>query len=122
MSTPLQGLLDGSQRPGVYRLDRPRPSLQTDLVASGWRPALMPAVASRGDFYTEIAAALDFPAYFGRNLDALWDCLGDLAEPTALVLQDWVVFAQARPAAWAKILALLTERAEAQPPFAVVLT
>ena len=27
-----------------------------------------------------LAAALDFPDWYGRNLDALYDCLTDLAE------------------------------------------
>jgi RNAse (barnase) inhibitor barstar len=34
------------------------------------------------DFYDELAAALQFPDYFGQNWDAVNDCLCDL---------DWVV-------------------------------
>lgn len=30
-------------------------------------------------FMDSIAAALEFPDYFGRNLDALYDCLTDLS-------------------------------------------
>lgn len=28
--------------------------------------------------HAQIAAALEFPAYYGGNLDALWDCLTEL--------------------------------------------
>ena len=31
------------------------------------------------DFYTQIAKDLHFPDYFGKNLDALNDCLNDLS-------------------------------------------
>lgn len=47
------------------------------------------AANSRGRFFTTLAAALAFPAYFGRNWDAVYDCLTDLAcghGPTAVVL------------------------------------
>ncbi|WP_348787442.1 barstar family protein [Leifsonia sp. NPDC080035] len=30
--------------------------------------------------HDDVAAGLDFPGYYGRNLDALNDCLGDVAE------------------------------------------
>ena len=29
---------------------------------------------------------LDFPAYYGRNLDALYDCLTDIGEDTRITL------------------------------------
>jgi Barstar (barnase inhibitor) len=41
------------------------------------------------DLHRDIAAALDFPDYYGRNLDALNDCLGDYgtdADATGFVL------------------------------------
>lgn len=35
--------------------------------------------------------AFRFPAYYGRNFDALWDCLGDLEdEPMQIDLVGWL--------------------------------
>lgn len=34
-----------------------------------------------------LAYRLDLPAYYGGNLDALYDVLGDIAKKTALVLR-----------------------------------
>ena len=36
--------------------------------------------------YDYLSEELSFPAYFGRNLDALHDCLTDLSAPTRLIL------------------------------------
>ena len=36
-----------------------------------------------------LARKLRFPAWYGRNLDALYDCLTDLHEDTELVLVKW---------------------------------
>ena len=36
--------------------------------------------------YDHLTAELSFPAWFGRNLDALHDCLTDIGTPTRLVL------------------------------------
>jgi RNAse (barnase) inhibitor barstar len=41
---------------------------------------------SRGAVST-IGAELGFPSYYGRNLDALNDCLSDLERPTALLVR-----------------------------------
>ncbi|MGH8828759.1 MAG: barstar family protein [Jiangellaceae bacterium] len=42
-----------------------------DLDAEAWRSA--------GDMFEAVASALGFPDYFGRNLDALNDCMRDVA-------------------------------------------
>lgn len=36
--------------------------------------------------YGYLERELSFPAYFGRNLDALHDCLTDVSTPTRLIL------------------------------------
>ena len=33
-----------------------------------------------GDFHKIIKDELDFPDYYGRNWDALWDCLADMID------------------------------------------
>ncbi len=33
-----------------------------------------------------LRSALDLPVYYGANLDALYDCLTELAEPTQLIV------------------------------------
>jgi hypothetical protein len=42
------------------------------LDASGW--------TTDDDLHRDIAAALDFPDYYGRNLDALNDCMRDVVD------------------------------------------
>lgn len=42
--------------------------------------------ADRETLYDRIAVSFDFPDYFGRNLDALFDCLTDLSEDTCVAL------------------------------------
>ena len=39
-----------------------------------------------GELHGLLAGALGFPGYYGRNLAALEDCLGDLARPTRITL------------------------------------
>jgi RNAse (barnase) inhibitor barstar len=51
------------------------------LVGSGWEFKEV-YIAERGtaeEFFDQVTVALDFPAYFGRNLDAFRDCLRDIS-------------------------------------------
>jgi RNAse (barnase) inhibitor barstar len=121
MSSSIVGLLDGSTTAGVYRALGTPEAMVDELQHAGWQVGLVQATTSRADFYLEIAGALGFGDHFGHNLDALWDCLTDLTEPTALILGRWTAFAQARPGAWLAILDVLRDRTHAKPPFAVVL-
>src|SRR5436190_8742793 len=75
MSKLLARLSDPA-RSGVYRAAR------EDDVAdalAGSRLALTRIDLSKGEVLAAFAAALDFPDWFGRNWDALEDCLGDLS-------------------------------------------
>ena len=67
-------------------------------------PHLVDGPGSKAKFMTAIAAALSFPDWFGRNLDALQDCVRDLSwlpagehlliwrDPDALLGGDAVTF------------------------------
>lgn len=43
-------------------------------------------ITGMGDVHDLFAQALSFPEYYGRNLDALFDCLTDLREDAAVRL------------------------------------
>lgn len=43
----------------------------------------------RSDLHKAFANALSFPDYYGSNLDALHDCLTEIAEPTRIQLLCW---------------------------------
>lgn len=40
-------------------------------------------------FHTALAQELSFPAWYGGNLDALFDCLTELGEDIELILENW---------------------------------
>jgi hypothetical protein len=76
MGKLIQRLQDAS-RSGVYRAPR-----AADIVAAlrGSKLALASVRFGEKDrLLADLAAALEFPAWFGRNWDALEDCLGDLS-------------------------------------------
>lgn len=73
------------------------------------------------DVLGRLGRALDFPAYYGQNMDAAWDCLNDLTEPTLLLWCGWQDFAVAEPEDWAALVGMFDERCAKQPDFAVVL-
>lgn len=78
--------------------------------------------ASEQDMHRDVAAALRFPDYYGHNLDALDDCLGDVAchgpyddspEGTGLVLSitDYDRFTAACPGAAQVVLDIVANQA-----------
>lgn len=93
---------------GMYLVDAD----QRDRVVAGTgSPALCPVAVldgkvsgSREGFFAEIARAMRFPDYFGRNWDAVYDCLTDpgLFPDTGVVLvvDGFERFANAEPEQW----------------------
>lgn len=41
------------------------------------------------DFHNALAQALEFPDYYGKNLDALYDCLTEVDTEQELILDNW---------------------------------
>mgnify|MGYP001826501606 FL=1 len=54
-------------------------------------------VASKDGFMDAVSAALALPGWFGRNWDALADCLSDVPVSTVLVWDGWRDMALADP-------------------------
>lgn len=75
------------------------------------------------DLHCDIAAALDFPDYYGRNLDALNDCMRDVVDyqygatrdATGLVLAftGYESFAKERPRTAHTVLDIMADQARA---------
>ena len=88
---------------------------------------LVGPVRSRTEALDAFAAALEFPSWFGRNLDALLDCLIDLSWQTEgehmLIWAGHGELAEADPITYRAVLSIL-EEAVAAPygrPLTVVL-
>ena len=76
MGKLLERLQDAS-RSGVYRATRAEEI--ADAVSGSKHCIVRIKFAERDELLRNIAAALDFPDWFGANWDALEDCLADLS-------------------------------------------
>ena len=76
---------------------------------AGWRFAHLAGAEISGvaAFHEAISEALTFPTYYGRNLDALAECLDDCDGSQLLLWDDWGVFARLEPRVAAIALDLL---------------
>jgi len=63
------------------------------------------------DFHADISARLAFPSYYGRNLDAFNDCIGEIEIPEsagrAIVFRRFDLFAQREPGVAQDILDIM---------------
>ncbi|WP_370410987.1 barstar family protein [Streptomyces fradiae] len=57
-------------------------------------------VADKTAFMNRCVRALPLPVWFGRNWDALADCLADMRAPMAIVVTHWQAYAEAEPEEW----------------------
>ena len=66
---------------------------------------------AEADFHDDVAVRLAFPGYYGRNLDAFGDCIGEIEVPDsggrAIVLRRFDSFAQREPRVAQVILDIL---------------
>ena len=46
-------------------------------------------ITTSPEFHQAIATAMEFPDYYGKNLDALMDCLTEIGDDLELILLNW---------------------------------
>lgn len=127
----LAGILAGHTAPDVFEWQAAfEPSDVAHTVEhAGWSFGYVDGwlAQTKTEFLDAIARALNFPAYYGRNFDALVDCLRDVGGVTdngvVLLWDGWSTLAADDPLAFTTALSVLKERSQADEarPFAVLL-
>lgn len=105
----LSDLLVGDVARGAYRS---HPSYDVGSVRAtaeeaGWSFALLDGVLTVSELHDALVIALHFPDYYGRNLDALNDCLRDIEPRTVVLWEGWGEFAESEPWTFAVAVDLL---------------
>ncbi|WP_328388657.1 barstar family protein [Streptomyces sp. NBC_00400] len=115
---PLAAVLDGRTPPGVLPWPAERSVAQALDAArdAGWTGTSLDleGVADKAAFMDRCARALRLPDWFGRNWDALADCLTDLSWCPAdrgrlLVVTGWQGYAAASPDEWSIVEGVLAD-------------
>ena len=107
----LAGLLNGDDPAGLYRWRSGSDvaDVRHTVEHAGWRFGHVDGVRveSVAELHTALDDALVFPPYYGRNLDALAECLADCDGAQLLLWDSWGVFARAEPAVFGVVAGLL---------------
>lgn len=115
---PLAAVLDGRTPPGVltWPAERPVADALTAAEDAGWRGSSLDLAGAvdKAAFMERCARALRLPDWFGRNWDALADCLTDLSWCPAdrgrlLVVTGWQGYAAAAPEDWSIVESVLAD-------------
>ena len=78
-------------------------------------------IADLDALHTALAEGLGFPAWYGRNLDALYDLLTEPTAPATLTIYDWDALAEALGEMAAPLRRVLTDAGQENPALTVLL-
>lgn len=110
-------------RGGTFRSTGAPERIADIAQRSGWRTARLDTggLSDKADLMERVATALDLPAWFGRNWDALEDALRDLDHRPGTVL-TWAGSSTLAPRLRETLWEILQERAEqtGAPAFVLV--
>ena len=74
-------------------------------------------ILSHTDLHRTFADALDFPEYYGNNLDALHDCLTEQEEPVGVIVVHADLLKEHMGRRWKSFLRLMDDLTEDEPGF-----
>lgn len=127
----LAALLAGHNPPDIYQWHSAAhvPDIQHAVEHAGWRFAYLDGwtIEDKSTFLKATASALDFPAHFGENFDAMSDCLSDVtagdSNGVVFLWDGWSPLARHDEHAFSVALSVLGGRVNDQKggKFAVVL-
>jgi RNAse (barnase) inhibitor barstar len=124
----LAGLLAHKHPSGVYQWHTAfaPADVQHTVEHAGWRFAYVDGWThqDKESFLDSVAEALSFPDHFGKNFDALADCLRDLTGAGLILLWDgWAPLARSDPSAFDTAIDVFSARATDDPanPFSLLL-
>ena len=78
-------------------------------------------IADLDALHTALSEGLGFPAWYGRNLDALYDLLTEPTEPATLTVYSWDALARTLGAKAAPLRRVLEDAGQANPALTVLL-
>jgi Barstar (barnase inhibitor) len=97
-----------SMRPGVRAVRRPAAEVVADVRRQGVAAYRIGPAATKAELLADLAAALRFPDWVGRNWDALSDALRDLSWlPAGPQVVVWTGASLTDPAAYETALEVL---------------
>lgn len=107
----LAAILARHHDPGVYRWHAAFPAEEVARAVehAGWRFGHVDGWhhQTRAELLTAVGEALAFPEHYGRNLDALNDCLRDLPGDAVLLWDGWGTLARADETTFTAVRAIL---------------
>ena len=74
-------------------------------------------ILSNADLHRAFAVALDFPEYYGKNLDALHDCLSEMPDPVCVIAVNVDLLKEHMGRRWKSFLRLMNDLTKDEPGF-----
>ena len=69
-------------------------------------------IISMSDIHNIFAEELDFPEYYGKNLDALYDCLSDVTEEVEITIENSAELTENLGISYERLCCLLNDVSE----------